>query len=95
VLWGGRLLREGFLQQSALSANDSHCSPEKTRALLEAVLGVIEACHAAVQRGVTAAEVEELDYSPLLRAGGDLAPDDVAGVDARRDRVLAALEQLR
>jgi V/A-type H+-transporting ATPase subunit A len=95
VLWGGRLLREGFLQQSALSANDSHCSPEKTRALLEAVLGVIEACHAAVQRGVTAAEVEELDYSPLLRAGGDLAPDDVAGVEARRDRVLAALEQLR
>jgi V/A-type H+-transporting ATPase subunit A len=95
VLWGGRLLREGFLQQSALSTNDAHCSPGKTRALLEAILQVIEACHTAVQRGVTASEIEELDYSPLLRAGGDLAPDDVAGVAARRDTVLADLEGLR
>ena len=61
VLWGGRLIREGFLQQSALSANDAHCSPEKTRALLEAVLDVIDACHTAVERGVTATEIEELD----------------------------------
>jgi V/A-type H+-transporting ATPase subunit A len=95
VLWGGRLLREGFLQQSALSTNDAYCSSEKTRALLEAILRVVEACHTAVQRGVTASEIEELDYSALLRAGDDLAPDDVAGVAVRRDHVLAGLEGLR
>ncbi len=31
----GRLLREGVLQQSALSATDAYCSPGKTAALVD------------------------------------------------------------
>ncbi|HET7278452.1 MAG TPA: V-type ATP synthase subunit A [Dermatophilaceae bacterium] len=96
ALLGGRLLREGVLQQSALSANDARCGPAKTAALVEAVLAVVDSCESLVgEVGVTAAEIEELDFSPLLRAAQETAPEDVDGVTARRDQVLSRLEGLR
>ncbi len=91
VLLAGRLIREAVLQQNALSANDAYCTPAKTAALVEAVLSVVDACEALVERGVTAAEIEELDLSALIRAAQETPPDGVAGVLERRDRVLAAL----
>ncbi len=42
-----------------------------------------------------AAAVEEVDFAPLLRAREEIGPDDVAGVEAQRDLVLARLEELR
>jgi V/A-type H+/Na+-transporting ATPase subunit A len=95
-LLGGRLLREGVLQQSALSANDAHCAATKTAALVDAVLAVVDACETLVGAvGVTASEIEELDFSPLLRAAQETPPDDVEGVASRRDQVLSRLEGLR
>ena len=94
VLLGGRLLREGVLQQNALSQNDAHCDAEKTAALIDAVLAVVDEAEAAVERGVLASEVEELDFSALLRAAADCAPDDTDGVAARRDDVLALVRGL-
>ena len=76
VLLAGRLLREGVLQQNALSPNDAHCSAEKTAALVDAVLAVVDEAEAAVGRGVLASEVEELDFSPLLRAAAECPADD-------------------
>ncbi len=95
VLLAGRLLREGVLQQNALSANDAHCSAAKTAALLDGVLDVVDGCDALIERGVTAAEVEQLDFSPILRAAPDTAPDDIDGVRSRRARMLETLEGLR
>lgn len=94
VLLGGRLLREGVLQQSALSANDSHSTPEKTAALVDAVLGVVDACERLIDRGVTASEIEEVDFSGLVRAAQECPPDDVAPVLRRRDEQLQTLEAL-
>ncbi len=94
TMLAGRLLREGVLQQSALSATDGFCPPEKAAALADAVLAVVDACRAAVDRGVTATAVEELDFGPVLRAREEAGPDDLAGVTARRDDVLARLGQL-
>ena len=42
VLLGARLLREGVLQQSALSEHDAFCAPEKQAALLEMALDVYD-----------------------------------------------------
>jgi V/A-type H+-transporting ATPase subunit A len=92
VLLAGRLLREGVLQQSALSADDARCSPAKGAALVAAVLDTVDRCEALVAGGETAARVEERDFSPLLRAAAETGPDDVAGVRSRRDAMLAALE---
>jgi V/A-type H+-transporting ATPase subunit A len=94
VMLGGRLLREGVLQQSALAANDAFCSVGKGSALLDGVLSVIDKCDALVSSGVPAASIEECDFGDLLRAAQETGPDDVPGVQAHLDAVLARLEGL-
>jgi V/A-type H+/Na+-transporting ATPase subunit A len=92
VLLGGRLVREGVLQQSALSPHDAFCSAGKAAALVDTVLAVVDRCDALVAAGTPAATVEELDFSPVLRAREEVGPADVAGVVRRRDAMLARLE---
>ncbi|MBX7431084.1 V-type ATP synthase subunit A [Mycobacterium sp. Y57] len=94
-LLGGRLLREAVLQQNALVPNDAHCSPEKTAALVDAVLAVIDVCHNVVAAGVPAELVEETDFGPLIRARDDGGPSDTAVAAQRRDEIAARLQQLR
>jgi V/A-type H+-transporting ATPase subunit A len=95
VLLAGRLLREAVLQQNALSPNDAHCSPEKTAALADAVLDVVDRCDALIEAGSTASEIEELDYSALLRAAQETPSDETAGIAGRRQQVLDQLGALR
>jgi V/A-type H+-transporting ATPase subunit A len=95
VLLAGRLVREGVLRQSALSPNDAHCSHRKTAALFDAVLAVVDECDSMIESGVAAAEIEELDFSPILRAAADTEADDVAGVERRRGEMLARLAAVR
>jgi V/A-type H+-transporting ATPase subunit A len=95
TLLAGRLLREGLLQQSAISPNDAFCAPGKQAALAEAVLAVVDACREAVDGGVPASAVEEFDFTPLLRAAQETGPDAAEGVRARRDAVLDRLRALR
>jgi V/A-type H+-transporting ATPase subunit A len=94
VLLAGRLLREGVLQQSALSANDAYSSTAKTAALLDAVLAVVDQCDAMVERGVTASEIEEFDFTPLVRAARETPPDGDQAVEARSRQVLDELRLL-
>jgi V/A-type H+-transporting ATPase subunit A len=91
----GRLIREGVLQQSALSHQDAYCSAEKTAALVDAVLAVVGRCRELVDTGVPAAAVEEMDFGPLLRAREETGPHDAAGVAARRDAMLDMLREVR
>ena len=91
---GGRLLREGVLQQSALRANDAFCSPAKGAALVDAVLAVIDRCDALIGSGVPAARIEEMDFGDLLRAAQETGPHEVPGVQERLETVIARLEQL-
>lgn len=92
ILLAGRLIREAVLQQSALSAVDTMCSPEKGAALVDAVLATLDRGLALVDQGVLASVIEEVDFGPLVRARDEAT--DVAGVESRRDKVLAALDRL-
>ena len=94
VLLGGRLLREGLLQQNALNANDSACTPEKSAALANALLTVIDACVRLVEHELPADVVETQDMAPLLRAREELGPSDVDGVTERMAQVLTILAEL-
>ena len=94
VLLAGRLLREGVLQQSALSTSDARSGPARSAALADAVLAVIDSGLGAVGRQVPAAGVEELDYGPLVRAREEVG-DDLVEIRARADALRAALEELR
>ena len=95
VLLAGRLLREGVLQQSALSANDAYSTTAKTAALLDGVLAVVDECDAMVERGIIASEIEELDFSPLLRAAHETPPDGAEPVAARCRGLVDSLRLLR
>jgi V/A-type H+-transporting ATPase subunit A len=94
VILAGRLLREGVLQQSALSPNDGFCSAAKGAAVIDAVLTVVERCESLVASGVPAAAIEELDFGPLIRTRDETGPDDVAGCHRHRDLMLDRLEAL-
>jgi V/A-type H+/Na+-transporting ATPase subunit A len=97
VMLGGRLVREGILQQSALSGADASCGPERSAALVAAVLDVVDACDAQVANGVPAATIEELDLTPVLRAreapGGE-SPQALQAVSSARDAVLQQVARL-
>ncbi|MFD1662108.1 V-type ATP synthase subunit A [Streptomyces caeni] len=90
----GRLLREGLVQQNALSPSDAYCTPGKTAALADAVLAVIDRCAALADSGARADAVEAVDLTPLLRAREEAGPGDTAPVAAARDTVLARLGEL-
>ena len=93
VLLAGRWLREGVLQQNALSPNDASCAPAKQSALLELVLAVHDRCLQLVADGLPAAVLEEQDLSQLSRARDEVGVDDAAGVARIREQTLAALEK--
>ncbi|MGZ4127202.1 MAG: V-type ATP synthase subunit A [Actinomycetota bacterium] len=94
VLLGARLIREGILQQNALSENDGTCGPDKERALVEMVLDIYDRMQHLVGGGVLVTLIEELDLSDALRARDDVASNDAAGVTRAREVVLARLEAL-
>jgi len=94
VLLTGRLLREGVLQQSALSENDAYCGAEKQSALLELVLAVSDRCLTLVEQGLPVSIVEEFDFAPVTRARDATGPDDAQAVLQLRGEVLAGLDGL-
>lgn len=92
ALLAGRLVREGVLQQSALSAADAFCGPDRAGALVDAVLTVADHCQQAADRGADAADIEAQDFSPILRARQEAGtPEEVR---ALADQMLAALDAL-
>ena len=92
TILAGRLIREGLLQQSAISVTDSYCDDARAAALTRAVLAVAERCLALAAGNVAAAALEEQDFSPILRAREEAAtPDAVAG---RGHAMLARLDTL-
>jgi V/A-type H+-transporting ATPase subunit A len=94
VLLGGRLLREGVLQQNALSPTDAFCTAGKSAALVDMILDVLARCEELVADGVPAARIEEVDLGPVLRAREEAGPDDVEAVRRHRATMLARLEEL-
>ncbi len=94
VLVAGRLLRETVLQQNAQNPNDAHCGPEKTAALVDAALAVIDTCRELVAGGVAAQLIEETDFGKLIRARDDSGPDDTALAVQRRNEIVETLREL-
>jgi V/A-type H+/Na+-transporting ATPase subunit A len=92
TILAGRLIREGLLQQSALSPLDASCDSARAAALAEAVLAVADRCQQLARGGVPPAEIEETDFGPILRAREEAATS--ADVATRARATLARLDQL-
>jgi V/A-type H+-transporting ATPase subunit A len=93
-LLAARLLREGVLQQDALSATDDHAGPAKQAALLELVLAVHARCLELVEGGIPASLIEETDLSDVVRARDVAGPDEVEPIHRVSVEVLARLGAL-
>ncbi len=91
ILLTGRLIREAVLQQSALSPNDGYAAPLKQAAIADSVLVVHDRCLELISQGLPASMLDEVDFSPLIRARDDAGPDDVDTVTKHCDQVLAML----
>jgi V/A-type H+/Na+-transporting ATPase subunit A len=95
TLVAARLLREAVLQQSALSERDASCGPSKAAALLGMVLALYDRSLELVEEGVPPAAIEASDLSGASRVRDEVGPDDAAGVERRRDELLATLDRTR
>ena len=92
TILAGQLIREGLLQQSALSPTDAYCDGARAAALTRAVLAVVARCLALAGEDVPAASIEEQDFSPILRAREEAATP--AAVADREQAMLARLDAL-
>jgi V/A-type H+-transporting ATPase subunit A len=92
TLVAGRLIREGLLQQSALSPLDASCGVTRAAALADAVLLVAGRCLQLAGSGVDPAAIEDQDFSPVLRAREEAATPET--VTARAQDVLGRLDGL-
>jgi V/A-type H+/Na+-transporting ATPase subunit A len=95
ALLGARVLRESVLQQSALSAQDGFCGPAKQAALLDLSQRIVATCRELLDRGVSAATIEEQDLGPAMRARDTAGPDDATAVRQITETVVRELEALR
>jgi V/A-type H+-transporting ATPase subunit A len=94
VLLTAKLLREGVLQQSSLSANDARCDPAKQVALLDLVLAVHDRCAELLEHGVGLAAIEQVDLTPVSRARDETPPDGAAQVRSLQRELVARLGRL-
>jgi V/A-type H+-transporting ATPase subunit A len=96
VIESARLLREGFLRQSALVAADAASPPAKTLALLRAFLGHHRQVAEAIARGVSLRSVLEARLGEhLLRlpeAAAEEAPAAAAAVQRAVQEAIAGME---
>jgi V/A-type H+-transporting ATPase subunit A len=94
VLLAARILREGVLQQSSLSANDTSCAPVKQAALLRLALDLHDRFVGLLERGVSASAIEAVDLSEAYRIRDQAPPDGAGDVDTVRVALLARLGEL-
>jgi V/A-type H+-transporting ATPase subunit A len=94
-LAAGTLLREGFLQQSALDAKDARCAPARQVALLGLFLRWRDLGLAALGRGVPVEKLLALPIVPrLARARAAFGDDELAALAALGDELAQAVEAL-
>jgi V/A-type H+-transporting ATPase subunit A len=95
VLETARLLREGFLQQSALDEVDAYATIEKQVRMLRAILHLYERATRVVSRGCPIGVIRELPVmNTLVRAKTSVPNDDVERIDEIREALDAQMDEL-
>ncbi len=76
------LIKEGFLQQNALSEIDAYCSPEKQQCMLQLILSFEDQSQALLNKGVPLFKMIELSvFSDLKRMGMQIPNDQLEKLD--------------
>jgi V/A-type H+-transporting ATPase subunit A len=89
ILEAARLLKEGFLQQSALDTVDSYCAPSKQMALLRLFMELYQSVQQVIESGVPLVRVQQvLDIRSLVQMKESVANDQV-------DQITKLLDDLK
>jgi V/A-type H+/Na+-transporting ATPase subunit A len=95
VLESARLLREGFLRQSAYDAADATCTPRKAFEMLRLFLDFHARAAAAIAAGVPLRAILDTGVGARLLRLGAVPPDAIARHgEGLRAEMIAALERL-
>ncbi len=90
------LIREGFLQQNALSPVDAYCSPEKQYRMLKIILDFGERARDLLERGLPLFKIIELPiFSELKRMGVEIENKEIDKFDKLAERVEKEFETLK
>ncbi len=91
ILDAARMIREGYLQQSAYDEVDSYCSPEKQFELMRLFVEFYKLAEAALMRGVSIERIRAMKIiSQLLRAKYEVKNTEIEKL--REMRMLMAKE---
>jgi V/A-type H+/Na+-transporting ATPase subunit A len=82
ALEAARLLREGFLRQSAYSAVDASCPPSKTLWMLRLFVGFARAAARRAEGGASWRQIAAGGLGERLLRLGEVAPADMDTVGA-------------
>lgn len=95
VLSMARLLREGFLQQNAMSEVDAQASPKKQELMLHFFVGMYQRGEQLLERGVALKQVQDcIDIPHLIQLKEEVANDDAEQIAQLQDEVMQQLAQL-
>jgi V/A-type H+-transporting ATPase subunit A len=95
VLETARLLREGFLQQSAMDTVDSFSTIEKQVRMLDLLLHFHERAQSAIKHGATVAAIHALPVvNTLVRMKSQVPNDDLGKLDEINRQIEAEINKL-
>jgi len=90
------LIKEGFLQQNALSKVDAYCSPKKQFRMLKVILDFGETARDLLNEGIPLFKIIELPiFSEIKRMGEDIRNDEIDKFDKLEDKLNKEFEELR
>jgi V/A-type H+-transporting ATPase subunit A len=89
------LIREGFLQQNALDAIDTYCTPEKQMLLAVILLGLHERGVQLIEQGVTCRQLSSLpSLAKLKRARLEIPNERLDLLEQLRDQLSEELARV-
>jgi len=90
------LIKEGFLQQNALSQVDAYCFPEKQYRMLKIIFEFGEGAEGLLGMGVPLFKIEELPvFSEIKRMGEEIRNEDLDKFDELSSKIEKEFDGLR
>jgi len=96
ILKQAELIKEGYLQQNALSDVDAYCSPIKQYRMIKTILDFGEGAKDLLERGVPLFKVIELPiFAEIKRMGMEIRNEEIDKFDELEDRMKGEFERLK
>ncbi|MEO0294146.1 MAG: V-type ATP synthase subunit A [candidate division WOR-3 bacterium] len=90
------LIKEGFLQQNALSSTDAYCSPEKQYKMLEIIFYFADEVEELLKIGVPLFKIEESPiFSMIKRMGEEIRNEEIFKFDELKEKIKEEFSNLR